>query len=84
MRGRAFLPGEARRPGDAPFVVLAHHAWRSRFGGDPAVIGQVVRLGPANMTVIGIMPEDFIGTYGLVPYRAFRPRHRGRARRMDT
>ena len=73
VRGRAFLPGEARRPGDAPFVVLAHHAWRLRFGGDPAVIGQVVRLGPANMTVIGIMPEDFIGTYGFVPTELFVP-----------
>ena len=73
VRGRTFLPGEGRRPGDAPFVVLSHHAWRSRFGGDPAVIGQVVRLGPANMTVIGIMPEDFIGTYGLVPTELFVP-----------
>ncbi len=71
--GRTFLPGEGRRPGDAPFVVLSHHAWRSRFGGDPAVIGQVVRLGPANMTVIGIMPEDFTGTYGLVPTELFVP-----------
>ena len=73
VRGRTFLPGEGRRPGDAPFVVLSHHAWRSRFGGDPAVIGQVVRLGPANMTVIGIMPEDFIGTYGFVPTELFVP-----------
>ena len=71
VRGRTFLPEEGRRPGDAPFVVLANHAWQSRFGGDPAVLGQVLRLGPANMTVIGITPEDFIGTNGLVPAELF-------------
>ena len=77
VRGRTFLPEEGRRPGDAPFVVLAYHAWQSRFGGDPAVLGQLVRLGPANMTVIGITPEDFIGTNGLVPAELFVPATEG-------
>ena len=67
-RGRTFLPGEGRRPGDAPFVVLSHHAWRTRFGGDPAIVGQAVRLGPVSMTVIGVAAEPFVGTYG--PARA--------------
>ncbi len=70
-RGRTFLPGEGRRPGDAPFILLSHHAWRTRFGGDPAVVGQAVRLGPASMTVIGVTPETFVGTYGLVPTEVF-------------
>ena len=70
-RGRAFLPGEGSRPGEAPFVVLTHRAWQARFGGDPAVVGRVVRLGPANMTVIGIMPEPFTGASGVVPVELF-------------
>ena len=70
-RGRTFLPGEGRHPGDAPFIVLSHHTWRTRFGGDPAVLGQAVRLGPANMTVIGVTSETFRGTYGLVPTEIF-------------
>ncbi len=65
-RGRTFLPGDASRPGEAPFVVLTHRAWLTRFGGDPAVLGQVVRLGPADMTVIGITPEAFTGASGVV------------------
>ena len=69
--GRTFLPSEGRRPGDAPFVVLSHHAWQTRFGGDPAVLGQSVRLGPASMTVIGVTPETFVGTYGVVPTEVF-------------
>ena len=69
--GRTFLPGEGRRPGDAPFVVLTHRAWQTRFGGDPGVVGRVVRLGPVNMAVIGIAQEAFVGTNGLVPTELF-------------
>ena len=65
--GRTFLPGEGRRPGDAAFIVLTHRAWQTRFGGDPAILGQVVRLGPADMTVIGITPEAFTGASGVAP-----------------
>ena len=76
-RGRTFVAGEGLRPGDAPFVVLTHHAWQTRFGGDPAVLGQVVRLGPASMTVIGVTPEPFVGTNGLVPAELFVPATEG-------
>ena len=77
QRGRTFLPGEGRSPGDAPFIVLSHQAWQTRFAGDPDVLGQVVRLGPANMTVIGVAPETFVGTYGLVPTELFVPATEG-------
>ena len=75
--GRTFLADEGLRPGDAPFVVLTHHAWQTRFGGDAAVLGKVVRLGPASMTVIGIAPEAFAGTSGLVPVELFAPATEG-------
>ena len=71
--GRTFLAGEGLRPGDAPFVVLTHRAWQTRFGGDATVLGRVVRLGPASMTVIGITPEPFDGVNGLVSVEAFVP-----------
>ena len=71
--GRTFLADEGLRPGDAPFVVLTHHAWQTRFGGDANVLGRAVRLGPASMTVIGITPEPFVGVNGLVPVEAFVP-----------
>ena len=69
--GRTFLPGEGRGPGGAPFIVLTHRAWQTRFGGDPAALGQVVRLGPASMTVIGITPEAFTGASGVVPVELY-------------
>lgn len=42
-----------------PVVVLGYGVWQSRFGGDPAVLGQTVRLGTSPVTVVGIMPKDF-------------------------
>ena len=75
--GRTFLADEGLRSGDAPFVVLTHHAWQTRFGGDAAVLGKVVRLGRASMTVIGITPEAFVGTNGLVPVELFVPATEG-------
>ena len=44
----------------APAVmVLGHRLWQTRFGGDPGVLGRVVRLGRTQATVVGVMPEGF-------------------------
>jgi predicted permease len=54
--GRAF-PADAA-PGLAE-VVLTDGLWRRRFGGDPGVVGSVVRFGQQGFTVAGVMPADF-------------------------
>ena len=56
--GRPLLESDERP--DAPNVlVLGHDVWRTRFEADSAVIGQTVRLGRTEHTVVGVMPEDF-------------------------
>jgi predicted permease len=45
--------------GAPPVIVLGHDAWQSRFGADPNLVGQVVRLGSAPATVVGVMPAGF-------------------------
>lgn len=42
-----------------PVVVLGHRLWQTRFGGDRAVVGSMVRLGDVQATVVGVMPEGF-------------------------
>jgi putative ABC transport system permease protein len=44
----------------APSVlVIGHDEWQDRFGGSPDVVGQTVRLGREQATIIGVMPEGF-------------------------
>jgi putative ABC transport system permease protein len=61
--GRDFIADDDRDAA-APVVILSHGAWTSRYGGDPAIIGRVVKVNGEPTTVIGVMPEGF--TYPLV------------------
>ena len=58
QRGRFILP-EDDRP-DAPLVVvLSDEMWRTRLGGDPAIIGTSLNIDGRQTTVVGIAPRDF-------------------------
>ncbi|HEX9760194.1 MAG TPA: ABC transporter permease, partial [Candidatus Acidoferrales bacterium] len=67
LHGRFFNEEEkAEAPGKQPVAVLSEGVWLSRFGGDPRIIGQTVRVNNNEFTVIGITPSDFRGTaFGL-------------------
>jgi putative ABC transport system permease protein len=51
--GRTFSPAEEN------VAVLSHRLWQQRFGGDSAVLGQVMRIDDRSVTVIGVMPPPF-------------------------
>jgi putative ABC transport system permease protein len=57
-RGRTFQPGEDV-PGRDAVVILSYSLWKTRFGGDVAVLGRVIALDGVNRQVIGIMPVGF-------------------------
>mgnify|MGYP002381681389 CR=1 FL=1 len=44
-----------------PVVVLSHHFWQERFGANPAVIGQQIRLNKALFTIVGVTAPGFTG-----------------------
>ncbi len=56
--GRTFLPEEDQTLDTHPVAVLHYRYWQSRFGGDPEVIGQTIRLSGLDYTIIGVMRED--------------------------
>jgi predicted permease len=56
--GRAFVAGDDS-DGAPPVVVFSHSLWQSRYGGDPGVLGRVVRISGLPATVIGVMPDGF-------------------------
>jgi predicted permease len=45
-------------------TAIGHALWRSRFGGDPGVVGRQVRLNGHAFTVIGVAAEGFRGAMG--------------------
>lgn len=59
--GRFFNADEDRVDVDRPVVVLAHRLWRERFGANPALIGQTVRLNNKDCIVVGVAEEGFDG-----------------------
>src|SRR5215471_8250770 len=50
-------------PNAAPVAVLTHRFWTTVLHSDPSVVGKVIRLGPGNATVIGVLEPS-------VPYPA--------------
>jgi predicted permease len=48
-----------------PVAVITHRYWLSRFGGDPAVIGQQINLNHNPFTIVGVTPPGFNGTLNV-------------------
>ena len=53
--GRTFRADDDKHGADA-VLVLSNSYWRSRFGGDPSVVGQVFEMNDRPHTVIGVLP----------------------------
>jgi predicted permease len=59
--GRVFLPEEEQAPNAHPVVVLGHSLWRQRFNADGAILGKTIYLNGHPFSVVGVMPESFLG-----------------------
>ena len=53
----------------APLVaVFSHGYWQRRFGADPLIVGQTVRINTHTVTIVGVTPPAFRGvTIGVAP-----------------
>src|SRR5436190_3680778 len=60
--GHLFTAEVDRAPGAAPYAILNYEYWRSRFQGDPGVLGRVFRLNGYPMTVAGVARRGFRST----------------------
>ena len=56
--GRGLIDADAEA-GARPVLVIGDDVWKTRFNGDPSVIGRDVRLGDTMHTVVGVMPDGF-------------------------
>jgi len=71
--GRFFHASDERGRNSAPYIVLTHAYWHSRFHDDRGVVGQAVQLDKHPFTVIGVAPPDFHGTLVFVSPDFFIP-----------
>ncbi|MBV9881076.1 MAG: ABC transporter permease [Gemmatirosa sp.] len=89
LLGRTFTAAEERA--DAPrVIVLGHRLWRTRFGGDPRVVGRTLDFAQGSFTVVGVMPPgyEYPGRWAeawapLAPWAATNPALRQRLTRRD-
>jgi putative ABC transport system permease protein len=59
LLGRTFREDEGR-PGAEAVMLIGHRMWHDRYGADPGIIGQTVRVNGETATIIGVMPERFL------------------------
>ncbi|HUK90576.1 MAG TPA: ABC transporter permease [Blastocatellia bacterium] len=61
--GRGFRPEEELGRNDHPVIVISYQLWKTRFKGDPEIIGKTQLLSGVQHTIIGVAPEGFYGTF---------------------
>jgi len=72
--GRTLSP-EDDAPDSASVAVIRHRLWQRRFGGDPAVLGRTVQVNDGLLTVVGVAPSEFTGTYAGFGMAVYVPLH---------
>ena len=65
--GRIFTAEENSVPGRDPVVVLSHGFWQRRFGSDPQLVGNSIKLNGKPFTVVGITHPEFVGLRREMP-----------------
>jgi putative ABC transport system permease protein len=58
LLGRTFRSGEDR-PGAPLAIVVSAAFWKTKLGGDPAVVGRTLAIGRDAWRIIGVMPPEF-------------------------
>ncbi len=80
VAGRTFRPDDAAPAAHA--VVISERLWRSHFGGDPAIVGRIVRFDGEPHTVIGIVPAHFQILFSSDLWVVFKPERTPEQRQM--
>ena len=72
LLGRTFLPEEETLGRDRE-VVLSYGLWKSRYNGDPSLVGHTIRVDGADFTLVGVMPHEFEWQFWSGPRRLWVP-----------
>lgn len=87
--GRLFTEADDRKGCGAVSAVLSYAFWQSRYGGNPAVVGQPMILDRRPVEIVGVAPAGFFGvevgrTFDVAVPMCAEPTFRPRPNRQDV
>ncbi|SPE34951.1 conserved membrane hypothetical protein [Candidatus Sulfopaludibacter sp. SbA6] len=71
--GRLFTADDDLHVNAHPFAVLSYAYWKTRFAGDPGIIGQTIRINNYPLAIVGIAQAGFDGVEPGLPAEVFVP-----------
>src|SRR5580704_2128039 len=71
--GRFIEPAEGNPSVLNPVLVLGYNYWKTRLGADPGVVGKSFLYDGKPVTVIGVAPPEFHGTYTFADLQGYLP-----------
>ena len=71
--GRNFVASECEKLGTEPVALVSESLWRQKFGGRDDVVGNSVRLGKQNFTIVGVVPERISRLLRVIKIQVFIP-----------
>jgi hypothetical protein len=77
--GRGFSVHEERVSGEALVALISNGYWRRRFGADSAIVGHAITVNNVRLTIVGVAPEGFTGTFPGLEIDLWVPLRRGQS-----
>jgi len=71
--GRMLMPEDDILRNAHPVAVLQYDFWQNRYGGNPDIVGQQIRLNGTPFKVLGVAAQGFEGTDAGLPARVWVP-----------
>jgi macrolide transport system ATP-binding/permease protein len=71
--GRLILPAEGQTPGADRVLILGYSYWQKRFAGDKNILGKQVEMNGHPLTIVGVAPREFHGTYSIIDSDLYLP-----------
>lgn len=75
LLGRFFGPSDDVAVNGSPVAVLSYACWKSRFNGDPQIVGKTIQVSKHPYTVVGVAPKNFTGSERFIWPEIWVPAH---------
>jgi predicted permease len=69
----SFIPPGPNLAGGEPVLVVGYSFWKTHLGGDPNIVGQHASVNGRAVTIVGVAPEGFGGTFNLIDVQGYLP-----------